>query len=86
VVRTEPAGSEVPPLVVVANPRAVPIGVEDGDVVARFPASRDGASLAIPADPRLVEGGLRAFLDPSSDPDSLPPIRFRHPEIGRARV
>lgn len=86
VVRTEPPGADVPPLVVVANPRAVPIGVEDGEVVARFPASRDGAAFGIPHDPRLVEDGLRAFLDPARDPDSLPPIRVRHPEVGRARV
>ncbi|OJW19229.1 MAG: hypothetical protein BGO49_12090 [Planctomycetales bacterium 71-10] len=86
VVRTEPPGAEVPPLVVVANPRAVPIGVEDGEILARFPASRDGAALNVPHDPRLAEDGLRAFLDPERDPDSLPPIRIRHPEIGRARV
>ncbi|WP_337174900.1 hypothetical protein [Paludisphaera sp.] len=86
VIRTEPPGAEAPPLVVVANPRAVPIGVEDGDVIARLPASRDGAALSIPAGPRLAEEHLRAFPDPSRDPDSLPPIRVRHPETGRARV
>ncbi len=85
-VRTDPPGAETPPLVVVANPRAVPIGVDDGEVVARFPASRDGAALAVPADPRLAEDRLRAFVDPSRDPDSLPPVRIRHPETGRPRV
>ncbi|MDG3003586.1 hypothetical protein [Paludisphaera mucosa] len=85
-VRTEPAGSETPPMVVVANSRAVPVSVEDGEVIARIPAGRDGASHAIAPDPRLTEEGVRAFLDPSRDPDATPPIRIRHPETGRARV
>lgn len=84
--RTEPRGAEVPPLVVVANPRALPIGVEDGDIVARFPVSRDGAVLSLRPDSPISENGLRAFLDPSRDPDALSPVRIRHPETGRARV
>ncbi|WP_165250084.1 hypothetical protein [Paludisphaera soli] len=85
-VRTEPAGSEVPPLVLVANERAVPVSVEDGDVLARLPAGRDGGHYAINPDPRLTVEGVRAFLDASRDPDGTRPIRIRHPEIGRARV
>ncbi|WP_165071715.1 J domain-containing protein [Paludisphaera rhizosphaerae] len=85
-VRTEPPGAEVPPLVVVANSRAVPVSVEDGEVVARLPAGRDGVSHSVPPDPRLTEDGVRAFLDPGRDPDVIPPIRIRHPETGRTRV
>ena len=33
--RTEPAGATTPPLVVVAHPRAVPLSVDDGEIVAR---------------------------------------------------
>ncbi|AMV39082.1 fibronectin type III domain-containing protein [Planctomyces sp. SH-PL62] len=85
-VRTEPAGADVPPLVVVANSRAVPVSVEDGEVVARLPAGRDGVSHVIAPDPRLAEDGVRAFLDPARDPDATPPVRIRHPETGHARV
>ena len=41
--RTEPASSVVPPMVLVAHERAVPLSVDDGQIVARFPAGRDGA-------------------------------------------
>ncbi|MDR3622275.1 MAG: fibronectin type III domain-containing protein [Paludisphaera borealis] len=84
--RTDPPGASVPPMVVVANARAVPLSAEDGDVVARLPAGRDGASHPIPADPRLAFLGLRAFVDPGYDPDALFPIRLRHPEAGATRV
>jgi len=84
--RTEPPGEAIPPLVVVANARAVPLSAEDGEVVARVPAARDGSTHPIPADPRLQTPGVRAFVDPAGDPDLLPPVRLRHPEAGGTRV
>ena len=38
--RTEPPGAAVPPMVLVAHPRAVPLAVDDGQIVARFPRPR----------------------------------------------
>ena len=84
--QTDPPGANVPPLVVVANARAVPVSAEDGEVVARLPAGRDGTAHLIPAASRLAAPGLRAFIDPGFDPDGLPPIRLRHPESGATRV
>lgn len=86
VVHTEPSGESVPPIVLVANPRAVPLSADDGDVIGRWPASKDGAVLAIRSGVNLGRSGVRAFPDPTADPDSLPPIRIRHPESGMARV
>ena len=63
-VKTEPPGATVPPLVLIANPRAIPLSADDGDVVARWPASKDGAIHVI----RTREGGrsgVRASLDPT---------------------
>ncbi len=84
--RTEPAGAAVPGMVLVANPRAVPLSAEDGEIVARLPAGQDGATHAIRTPLNLSRVGVRAFLDPTLDPGSLPPIRVRHPETGLARV
>ena len=84
--RTEPAGAATPPLVVVAHPRAVPLSVDDGQIVARLPAARDGARIPIASRFRLNGHGVRVFPDPSVSPDTLPPIRFRHPETGSTRV
>jgi len=84
--RTEPPGEAIPPLVVVANARAIPLSAEDGEVVARIPAAHDGAAHPIPADSRLAYPGVRAFVDPSNDPDFAPPVRLRHPEAGGTRV
>ena len=84
--RTEPAGATTPPLVVVAHPRAVPLSVDDGQIVARVPAARDGVRIPIPGRFRLNGHGVRVFPDPSVPPDTLVPIRFRHPETGSTRV
>jgi hypothetical protein len=84
--RTEPSGAAVPRLVLVANERAVPLSAEDGQIVARLPAGPDGATHAIRTPLNLAKVGVRAFLDPTLDPGSLPPIRLRHPETGVARV
>lgn len=84
--RTEPAGAVIPPLVVVAHPRAVPLSVDDGQIVARVPAAGDGARIPIPRPFRLNGHGVRVFLDPTAPPDTLIPIRFRHPETGSTRI
>ncbi len=84
--QTGPAGAAVPPMVVVANPRAVPLSADDGDIIARLPVSQDGATHAIRTALNLSRLNVRAFPDPASDPASIPPIRLRHPEIGLARV
>ena len=46
--RTEPPSSVVPPMVLVAHHRAVPLSVDDGQIVARFPAGRDGSPVPYP--------------------------------------
>ncbi len=84
--RTEPPGTAVPPMVLVAHPRTVPLSVEDGQIVARFPAGRDGALFPIRASVNLSQYGARIFPDPSAPPDSVTPIRLRHPETGATRV
>ena len=84
--RTEPAGATTPPLVVVAHPRVVPLSVDDGRIVARVPSAGDGIRIPIPGTFRLHGHGVRVFLDPTAPPDSLVPIRFRHPETGSTRV
>ena len=84
--RTEPAGATTPPLVVVAHPRAVPLSADDGRIVARIPAAADGTRIPIPAAYRVGGQGLRVFLDPTIPPDTLVPIRFRHPENGSTRI
>ncbi len=42
--RTEPKGSAIPQMVLVANQRAVPLSAEDGEIVARLPAGHDGTT------------------------------------------
>ncbi len=84
--RTEPSGATVPRMVLVANERAIPFSAEDGQIVARLPAGQDGATHAIRTPLNLSRVRVRAFLDPTIDPGSLPPIRLRHPETGLARV
>jgi len=84
--RTEPPGSEVPPTVLVAHPRTVPLSVDDGEIVTQFPAARDGMTFPIASKVNLAKSRARVFADPHVDPDSLSPIRLRHPENGVARV
>jgi len=84
--RTEPPGTVVPPMVLVAHPRTVPLSVEDGQIVARFPAGRDGAFFPIRPPVKLAHYGARVFPDPSAPPDTAAPIRLRHPETGATRV
>jgi hypothetical protein len=84
--RTEPPGASVPPLVLVAHPRAVPVSVDDGQIVASFPSPRDGSHFPIRTSLKLARHGTRVFPDPTVEPDALVPIRLRHPETGRTRV
>jgi hypothetical protein len=84
--RTEPPNSVVPCMVLVAHPRAVPLSADDGQIVAHFPLSRDGAQFPIRTPLSLAQHGIRVFPDPAVEPDSLMPIRLRHPESGTARV
>ena len=42
--RTDPPGTSIPPMVLVAHQRVVPLSVDDGQIVARFPSGSDGAS------------------------------------------
>ena len=84
--RTEPAGKLVPPMVLVAHPRAIPLSVDDGQIVARFAAGRDGAQFSVRPTANLSLHGGRIFIDPGVEPDALTPIRLRHPETGTTRV
>ncbi|WP_435005409.1 hypothetical protein P12x_003290 [Tundrisphaera lichenicola] len=84
--RTEPAGSAIPPTALVAHPRTVPLSADDGQTLARFPATRDGETFPIPNVGDLVRQRARIFADPRADPDGLPPIRLRHPEGVATRV
>jgi hypothetical protein len=84
--RTEPAGSAIPPTAVVAHPRTIPLSVDDGEIVARLPATRDGASFPIPTTVDLARHLARVFPDPAADPESQAPIRLRHPDAGQTRA
>jgi len=84
--RTEPPGAAVPPMVLVVHPRAVPLSVDDGQIVAHFPSGRDGAHFPIRTSLNLAQHGARVFPDPNMEPDALIPIRLRHPETGATRV
>ncbi len=83
--RTDPPGASLPPMVVVEHPRAVPLSVDDGRIVARVLSAGDGVRVTIPGRRRDALG-LRLFVDPTASPDGLIPIRFRHPETGATRV
>jgi hypothetical protein len=84
--RTDPVGSTIPPTALVAHPRTVPLSPDDGEIVVRFPAARDGETFTIPPNVDLARHRARVFADPHADPDGLPPIRLRHPEGGATRV
>lgn len=84
--RTEPAGASIPPTALVAHPRTVPLSADDGEIVAQFPAARDGMTFPIPAKVDFTKHRARIFADPHVEPDTLTPIRLRHPENGATRV
>jgi hypothetical protein len=73
-------------MVVVYNERATPLSPEDGEVIARLAATRDGASPAIAAGRVLSHAGLRAFPDPHAVLGHSPPVRLVHPEGGTLRA
>ena len=86
--RTEPPGAPIPPTVLVVHPRTVPLSADDGDVVARLPATQDGAAVPIPIETKLdlTHHRARVFADPHAGPDHLRPIRLRHPETEDPRA
>jgi hypothetical protein len=84
--QTDPVGSTIPPTALVAHPRTVPLSSDDGEIVVRFPAAKDGETFTVPTTVDLNRHRARVFADPHADPDGLPPIRLRHPEGGTARV
>jgi hypothetical protein len=84
--RTKPRGAALPAMVLVTHPRATPHSVDDGQIVARFPAGHDGATFPLGAAVKLSQHGARVFPDPNVEPDLLIPIRLCHPETGTARV
>ena len=84
--RTEPPGSVVPPMVLGGASTRGPLSVDDGQIVAHFPAGRDGAQFPIRTPLNLSRHGARVFADPNVEPDALTPIRLRHPESGTTRV
>ncbi len=84
--RTEPPGTAVPPMVLVAHQRVVPLSVDDGQIVARFPSGSDGTQFPVRIPPNLPRHNARVFPDPNVEPNDLIPIRLRHPETGATRV
>jgi hypothetical protein len=84
--RTEPPGTVVPPMVMVAHDRVVPLSVDDGQIVARFPSGSDGSHFPVRVPPNFSRHNARVFPDPNVEPDTLVPIRLRHPESGATRV
>jgi hypothetical protein len=84
--KTDPPNAKVPATVLVAHARTVPLSVDDGDVVASIPGAVDGASVPFRPYHKLNGERLRLFLDPSSDPESTPHVRFRHPGLEGTRV
>ncbi|HWE36039.1 MAG TPA: hypothetical protein VG406_05645 [Isosphaeraceae bacterium] len=84
--RTEPPGSPIPPTALVAHARTAPLSADDGEIVDRFPAARDGATFRVRPGIPLADRHARVFPDPLADPGDLPPIRLRHPETGGTRV
>jgi hypothetical protein len=83
---TDPPGSPIPPTALVAHPRTVPLSPDDGEIVERFPACRDGATFPVRPRLDLARHSTRLFVDPSADPAGMPPIRLRHPESVGTRV
>jgi hypothetical protein len=63
----------------------LPLSVDDGAIVAEFPAAHDGATFPIAARIDLAKQRARVFADPRGGAADLPPIRLRHPD-GDTRV
>ncbi len=84
--RTEPPGVEVPPTILVAHPKIVPLSPDDGEIAARFPAAADGRTLEFRPGISLASQRLRLFLDPQASPGDGARIRLRHPQSGVAKT
>jgi hypothetical protein len=84
--QTDPPRTPVPAMVLVAHPRAVPLSVDDGQIVARFPAGPAATRHPIRTAIKLAKHGLRAFPDPDVEPAWIVPVRLQHPESGTTRV
>ena len=69
--QTDPPGSPVPAMVLVAHPRAVPLSVDDGQIVARFPAGPAAIRYPVRTPVNLAKYGVRAFPDPQVEPAQL---------------
>lgn len=84
---TEPPGQPLPPLALVAHPRTVPLSIDDGSIVERYPVSGDGQSITIrPGPVDLSKHRLRLFPDLHAAPEGMPPVRMRHPEVEATRI
>jgi hypothetical protein len=86
VFQTEPSGASIPPTVLVTHPRTVPLSADDGECIAQFPATTDGARFDLPNGVNLARVRARVFADPRNEPDSLTSVRLRHPESDATRV
>jgi len=73
-------------MVLVAHPRAVPLSVDDGQIVARFPAGPAATRYPVRTAVNLAKHGVRAFPDPQIEPALIVPVRLQHPENGATRV
>jgi tetratricopeptide (TPR) repeat protein len=84
--QASPPGTPVPAMVLVSHPRAVPLSVDDGEIVARFPAGPAAIRHPVPKSAKIANYGVRAFPDPEVEPASITPIQLQHPESGATRV
>jgi hypothetical protein len=55
-------------------------------VVARLPASQDGALCRFRTKRSFASHQIRVFADPNVDPEGRSPIRLRHPDAELPRV
>ena len=66
----------------VAHHRVVPLSVDDGQIIARFPSGSDGSHFPVRIPANFSRHNARVFPDPNVEPDAIVPIRLRHPESG----
>lgn len=80
---TEPPGASIPPGALVAHPRVVPLSLDEGEIIARFPPTKDGETHRFKPPKNFGRLRARVYLDPAG---STTPVRLRHPETGATRV
>ncbi|GAC1316191.1 MAG: hypothetical protein NVSMB14_15610 [Isosphaeraceae bacterium] len=80
---TEPADAAIPPSALVAHSRVVPLSLDEGEVIARFPQSKDGATIRFKPPKDFGRLRARVYLEAC---ETQTPIRLRHPETGPTRV